>query len=67
MLLLLKFGTDITEVLSELELIIHKVKVSTTPDGRVVDLFFITDTRLNISVHSVFGVCLCCNVVLFYW
>ncbi|XP_047151497.1 ACT domain-containing protein ACR10-like [Vigna umbellata] len=36
---------DITEVLSELELIIHKVKVSTTPDGRVVDLFFITDTR----------------------
>ncbi|KAL9331994.1 hypothetical protein ACSQ67_001604 [Phaseolus vulgaris] len=36
---------DITEVLSELELIIHKVKISTTPDGRVVDLFFITDTR----------------------
>lgn len=36
---------DVTEVLCELELIIHKVKVSTTPDGRVVDLFFITDTR----------------------
>ncbi|ESW34777.1 hypothetical protein PHAVU_001G180200 [Phaseolus vulgaris] len=36
---------DITEVLSELELIIHKVKISTTPDGRVVDLFFVTDTR----------------------
>ncbi|KAH1195273.1 ACT domain-containing protein ACR10 [Glycine soja] len=36
---------DVTEVLSELELIIHKVKVSTTPDGKVVDLFFITDTR----------------------
>ncbi|KAJ4979184.1 hypothetical protein NE237_009964 [Protea cynaroides] len=36
---------DVTEVLCELELIIRKVKVSTTPDGRVMDLFFITDTR----------------------
>lgn len=36
---------DVTEVLSELELTIKRVKVSTTPDGRVMDLFFITDTR----------------------
>ncbi|KAJ4971414.1 hypothetical protein NE237_004513 [Protea cynaroides] len=36
---------DVTEVLCELELIIRKVKVSTTPDERVMDLFFITDTR----------------------
>ncbi|KAK4799740.1 hypothetical protein SAY86_025105 [Trapa natans] len=36
---------DVTQVLSELELIIKKVKVSTTPDGKVMDLFFITDTR----------------------
>ncbi|CAL0310479.1 unnamed protein product [Lupinus luteus] len=36
---------DVTEVLCELELNIKKVKVSTTPDGKVVDLFFITDTR----------------------
>ncbi|KAK9290593.1 hypothetical protein L1049_008764 [Liquidambar formosana] len=36
---------DVTEVLCELELIIKRVKVSTTPDGRVMDLFFITDTR----------------------
>ncbi|TKY62114.1 ACT domain-containing protein ACR10 [Spatholobus suberectus] len=36
---------DVTEVLCELELTINKVKVSTTPDGKVVDLFFITDTR----------------------
>ncbi|KAK7245081.1 hypothetical protein RIF29_39914 [Crotalaria pallida] len=36
---------DVTEVLCELELSISKVKVSTTPDGKVVDLFFITDTR----------------------
>ncbi|KAK7285003.1 hypothetical protein RJT34_19758 [Clitoria ternatea] len=36
---------DVTEVLCELELTIKKVKVSTTPDGKVVDLFFITDTR----------------------
>ena len=32
-----------THILSDLKLIIHRVKVSTTPDGRVVDLFFITD------------------------
>ncbi|XP_042505371.1 ACT domain-containing protein ACR10-like [Macadamia integrifolia] len=36
---------DVTEVLCELELIIRRVKVSTTPDGIVIDLFFITDTR----------------------
>uniref|UniRef100_A0A199U9N8 ACT domain-containing protein ACR n=1 Tax=Manihot esculenta TaxID=3983 RepID=A0A199U9N8_MANES len=36
---------NVTEVLCELELTIKKVKVSTTPDGRVMDLFFITDTR----------------------
>ncbi|KAL6864663.1 hypothetical protein ACP4OV_015814 [Aristida adscensionis] len=34
---------DVTHILSDLELIIHRLKVSTTPDGRVVDLFFITD------------------------
>ncbi|MBA0746920.1 hypothetical protein Gogos_009393 [Gossypium gossypioides] len=40
------FGlADVTQVLSSLELNIQKVKVSTTPDGTVVDLFFITDTR----------------------
>ncbi|MED6156335.1 ACT domain-containing protein acr10 [Stylosanthes scabra] len=36
---------DVTEALCELELVIKKVKVSTTPDGKVMDLFFITDTR----------------------
>ncbi|CAL9085321.1 unnamed protein product [Musa textilis] len=36
---------DVTEVLCELELTIRRVKVSTTPDGRVVDLFLVTDTR----------------------
>ncbi|XP_061357141.1 ACT domain-containing protein ACR10-like [Gastrolobium bilobum] len=36
---------DVTKVLCELELTIKKVKVSTTPDGKVMDLFFITDTR----------------------
>uniref|UniRef100_J3M3C1 ACT domain-containing protein ACR n=2 Tax=Oryza brachyantha TaxID=4533 RepID=J3M3C1_ORYBR len=34
---------DVTHILSELELIIQRVKVSTTPDGRVIDLFFVTD------------------------
>lgn len=36
---------DVTVVLCELELTIKKVKVSTTPDGKVMDLFFITDIR----------------------
>lgn len=36
---------DVTEVLCVLELTIKRVKVSTAPDGRVMDLFFITDTR----------------------
>ncbi|KAL6987330.1 ACT domain-containing protein acr10, variant 2 [Sarracenia purpurea var. burkii] len=36
---------DVTVVLCELELTIKRVKVSTTPDGRVMDLFFVTDTR----------------------
>ncbi|CAN1808617.1 ACT domain-containing protein ACR9 [Linum perenne] len=34
---------DVTQVLSELEFAIQRVKVTTTPDGRVMDLFFITD------------------------
>ncbi|XP_030932289.1 ACT domain-containing protein ACR10-like [Quercus lobata] len=36
---------DVTEVLFVLELTIKRVKVSTTPDGRVMFLFFITDSR----------------------
>ncbi|KAJ4971436.1 hypothetical protein NE237_004535 [Protea cynaroides] len=35
---------DVTQVLWELELTIQRVKVMTTPDGRVWDLFFITDS-----------------------
>lgn len=38
---------DVTGVLCELELTIKRVKVSTTPDGKVMDLFFITDSRLQ--------------------
>jgi len=41
---------DVTEVLCELELTIKKVKVSTTPDGKVMDLFFITDTRFTFYI-----------------
>ncbi|KAJ7970475.1 ACT domain containing protein [Quillaja saponaria] len=36
---------DVTEVLCELELTIERVKVSLAPDGRVMDLFFVTDSR----------------------
>ncbi|KAK9755200.1 hypothetical protein RND81_01G008800 [Saponaria officinalis] len=38
---------DVTQVLCELELTIERVKVTTTPDGRGLDLFFITD-NLNL-------------------
>ncbi|GAB2274333.1 hypothetical protein Dimus_009098 [Dionaea muscipula] len=34
---------DVTQVLGGLELTIERVKVTTTPDGRVLDLFFIRD------------------------
>ncbi|KAF2296030.1 hypothetical protein GH714_035757 [Hevea brasiliensis] len=34
---------DVTKVLTELEFTIQRVKVMTTPDGKVIDLFFITD------------------------
>ncbi|CDO99796.1 unnamed protein product [Coffea canephora] len=36
---------DVTQVLCELELTIKRVKVSIAPDGGVMDLFFVTDTR----------------------
>lgn len=53
------YPIDVTKVLCELELTIERVKVSTTPDGKVMDLFFVTDTRfvtldiisLSIMVH----------------
>ncbi|KAF3533247.1 hypothetical protein DY000_02037772 [Brassica cretica] len=34
---------DVTKVLIVLEFTIQRVKVTTTPDGRVLDMFFITD------------------------
>ncbi|CAH2071954.1 unnamed protein product [Thlaspi arvense] len=34
---------DVTQVLAELELSIQTVRVTTTPDERVLDLFFIAD------------------------
>ncbi|EEF33924.1 ACT domain-containing protein ACR9 [Ricinus communis] len=34
---------DVAKILTELEFTIQRVKVMTTPDGKVVDLFFITD------------------------
>ena len=43
--MLLIFCADVTGVLCELELTIKKVKVSTTPDEKLMDLFFVTDTR----------------------
>ncbi|OIW01508.1 hypothetical protein TanjilG_19434 [Lupinus angustifolius] len=36
---------DVTEALHQLELIIKRVKISTTPDGKKMHLVFVTDTR----------------------
>ncbi|KAF4358672.1 hypothetical protein F8388_005612 [Cannabis sativa] len=36
---------DVTQVLCELELTIQRVKVTTIPDDRVLDLFFVSDNR----------------------
>ncbi|KAI3508722.1 hypothetical protein L1887_23735 [Cichorium endivia] len=36
---------DVTKVLCELELTVKRVKVFTAPDGTVMDLLFVTDTR----------------------
>ncbi|RXH94207.1 hypothetical protein DVH24_023891, partial [Malus domestica] len=46
---------DVTEVLFELELTINRVKVLIAPDGRVMDLFFVTDTRFEMT---------CCEIEL---
>ncbi|XP_052203847.1 ACT domain-containing protein ACR9 [Diospyros lotus] len=35
---------DVTKALCQLELLIQRVKVMTTPDGKVLDLFFIIDS-----------------------
>ncbi|KAJ9553360.1 hypothetical protein OSB04_017405, partial [Centaurea solstitialis] len=56
---------DVTKVLCELELTIQRLKVMTTPDGKVLDLFFVTDS-MNI-LHSKFGreeTCEHLNIVL---
>jgi len=67
---------DVTQVLCELEFTIQRVKVTTTPDGRVMDLFFITDNLELIhtqkrqdeaceQLHSVLGdSCISCELKL---
>ncbi|XP_010535546.1 PREDICTED: ACT domain-containing protein ACR9-like [Tarenaya hassleriana] len=67
---------DVTQVLCELELTIQTVKVTTTPDGRVLDLFFITDNKDLLQtkgrqdetleqLHSVLGEsCISCELQL---
>ncbi|KAF5799950.1 putative [Protein-PII] uridylyltransferase [Helianthus annuus] len=42
---------DVTEVLCELDLSIQRVKVTTTPDGKVLDLFFITDATDKLQTN----------------
>ncbi|KAI7749782.1 hypothetical protein M8C21_012140 [Ambrosia artemisiifolia] len=44
---------DVTKLLCDLELTIQRLKVMTTPDGKVLDLFFVTDS-MNI-LHTEIG------------
>lgn len=43
---------DVTRILCDLDLLIQRVKVTTTPDERVLDLFFITDTMELLHAKS---------------
>ncbi|KAL8218165.1 hypothetical protein R6Q57_021538 [Mikania cordata] len=47
------FIHDVTKLLCDLELTIQRLKVMTTPDGKVLDLFFVTDS-MNI-LHTKIG------------
>ncbi|XP_059660714.1 ACT domain-containing protein ACR9-like isoform X2 [Cornus florida] len=79
--IILEFGlyitkADVTQVLCELELTIQRVKVTTTPDDRVLDLFFVTDNLELLhtkkrqdetceQLHSVLGEsCISCELQL---
>ncbi|KAL5569124.1 hypothetical protein UlMin_025699 [Ulmus minor] len=67
---------DVTKVLCELELVIQRVKAMPTPDGKVLDLFFITDClellhtkqrRDDICEHlmaALGGCCITCELQL---
>lgn len=58
--------TDVTQILSELELSIQRVKVTTTPDGRVLDLFFITDNMWDFVLGLILILFLTDNFKNFY-
>lgn len=52
------FLNDVTQVLWEAQLTIRKVNVTTSPDGKAVDFFFVTDNRDELpSKHRVEDVC----------
>eukprot|EP00899_Mesostigma_viride_P008418 jgi/Mesvir1/17578/Mv08813-RA.1 len=43
---------DVTMLLWEIEMTIHKIHISTSPDNRAVDLFFVTDDRKELPKAS---------------
>eukprot|EP00270_Netrium_digitus_P008340 TRINITY_DN2489_c0_g1_i2.p1 TRINITY_DN2489_c0_g1~~TRINITY_DN2489_c0_g1_i2.p1 ORF type:complete len:426 (-),score=28.51 TRINITY_DN2489_c0_g1_i2:218-1495(-) len=43
---------DVTQTLWDMELTIQKVNVSTSPDGKAIDLFFLTDNRNELPAKS---------------
>ncbi|KAJ7561770.1 hypothetical protein O6H91_03G040600 [Diphasiastrum complanatum] len=56
---------DMSQTLWELELNIHKVKVSTRPDGKAEDLFLVTDNRDMLPAKNrIANVCQCVKAVL---
>lgn len=59
------FVFNVAEVLSKLELVIQMVKVMTRPDGRVLELFFITN-GLYVSASLFFILRCTCKYVITY-
>eukprot|EP00271_Cylindrocystis_brebissonii_P006593 TRINITY_DN19366_c0_g1_i1.p1 TRINITY_DN19366_c0_g1~~TRINITY_DN19366_c0_g1_i1.p1 ORF type:complete len:436 (+),score=107.14 TRINITY_DN19366_c0_g1_i1:379-1686(+) len=52
------FLNDVTQLLWEVELTIQKVNVSTSPDGKAIDLFFVTDNRDELPAkHRIEDIC----------
>lgn len=45
---------DVAQKLWELEFTIHKVKISTSPDGKAVNLFFVTDNRYSVFAKTLY-------------
>lgn len=54
---------DVAQKLWELEFTIHKVKISTSPDGKAVNLFFVTDNRYRVFAKTLYSETKFCHII----